>query len=403
MHEYEFRLVVQSPTRFELRDISPGCVETHTVFYAKPHFRYRKRHLETKTVLDTQMVYFDRLWFKWVHSKETPYNCWSTDTHKMFLNTVGNFQCPFLIETRQRIRLDTRAQIYTFRAADGLFRLVFEWEYGVFPKRLKTILPMTSVLRRYRTLLTHFRTHQAQPYTLKETMTRKTVTCMQHTVQSDIHLIAHKWDGIFGLVYSYADAIVEKWESGINVYRKGTSLGDGIVYSAENMSDTVVLLDVYQVRGYPVAPWSRRDVFLKYLPQMKLPKGYEVQNYFVSLFQLPFPFMETDGYILHDTEKDQAFKVKQLHTLDVVYQNGYFHLPDKRYKAVESENVSNGLVYEVSLLDGKVIRPRPDRMKGNTKEQIEAIFSNGRSWKGPPFEKIPKEDNCSKNKRRRRM
>ncbi|GFU28247.1 uncharacterized protein TNCV_2136381 [Trichonephila clavipes] len=61
-------------------------------------------------------------------------------------------------------------------------------------------------------------------------------------------VVAHKLDGTFGLVYSFPNYIKVKWEGGIHKIHKGITLEDGIVFSAEKLSNgTVVLLDVYQV------------------------------------------------------------------------------------------------------------------------------------------------------------
>lgn len=394
MHEYEFRLVVQNSSSLDyiLNHIASewlGSVVTRPVYYIKPHFRFRDRALEIKTILNTKMVYHDRLWFRWIHSKEIPYEEWNMENHKTFLDAVGNFQCPFRIEKRRVLKLDDCAQIYTFQAIDGMFRLVFEWEYGVFKKSLESIPgeQLLSCLTKYQKIYNYLRGFPHPTYTLDEHMSRKPVTCIPDLIYSDTHLVAHKWDGTFGMVYSYSDRIVEKWEGGLQKLRKGITIDDGIVFSAENLGHTIILLDVYQVRGHLVAPWCKRNIFLEYLPSISLPKGYRAQKYYFSAFQLPEPDFNTDGYIIHDTESDNVFKVKENHSLDVMYNDGYFYIPQHRFKSLEEDALINGHIYEVSISDGRVLRERTDRMTGNTQDQIHSIL-NKRKWGGSTIEKI---------------
>lgn len=392
-YEYEFRLVVENVHNFDAMFESIGeTVFNRRIVYLKPNFRYRNRCLEIKSILKIEMVYHDNQWFKWVLSKETPYAKWSLATHKQFSDQVGNFQCPFKIENRKEIYLDEHAKIYTFRAENGMYRLVFEWEYGVFEKRLNSLPTdyLLNCLSKYRNIYKRFCFFPPCPYTLDETLMRKSVKCIPDLIYSDDCLVAHKWDGIYGLIYSYSDYIKEKWESGDVKVNFNTSLGDGIVFSAEKLADSVIILiDVTQVQGYSIASWCRRAIFLDYLPQLKLPEGYRVQCYYFSVFQLPTPEFETDGVIFHDTEQDKVFKVKENHSLDVVYMNGYFYTQKFRFKAENKKTLINGGIYEISVLDGQVIRKRKDRMTGNSWEQIENILSEGCDWKGPVFESIP--------------
>lgn len=403
MHEYEFRLVIQSNQNLDyvLKEFG-GTIFQQKVFYVKPHFRFRNRTLEIKTVCKTEMVYHDHLWFKWVHSKEIPYQKWTASQHKMFLNAVGNFQCPFRIETRHILKLDPHAQVYTFQAPDGMFRLVFEWEYGTFETELKTLptQKLLKCLQQYREIYKYFHQFSYPQYTIDENILRKPVTCIPDLMQSDDCLVAHKWDGIFGMVCSYPDRIVEKWEGGLQKIHKGITIDDGVVFSAEKLTDVVILLDVYEVQGHPVASWCRQNVFLQYLPKLQLPKGYRVQEYYYSAFELPQTDFETDGFIIHDITKDKVFKVKENHSVDVIYNDGYFYFPGNRFKSLEETNLTKGHVYEVSISDGRVIRKRNDRMTGNTLQQVKNILSNGRQWKGPPIEKVIPPTKCHKKKRK---
>ncbi|GBN13111.1 hypothetical protein AVEN_257691-1 [Araneus ventricosus] len=187
---------------------------------------------------------------------------------------------------------------------------------------------------------------------------RKPVTCVENLDALKYYefLIAHKLDGIFGLVFSYANYIKEKWEGYVKKRHNGITLGDGIVFAAEKMPDnTVVLLDVYQVRGVPTAKWCRQNILVNYFSGLCLPEGYQVQKYCYSVIQLtncPYP---TDGYICRNIRTDKIFKVKTNHSLDVVYMDGFFWLPSKdklglckRFKSLENNAfLKEGYMYEV--------------------------------------------------------
>lgn len=408
MHEYEFRLVVQSPLPFltVMHDIleawGQNTLQEQHVWYAKPHFRYRNKFLEIKSIVSTEAVYYDGLWFRWIYSLEIPYKQWSRSHHSKFLDMVGNYQCPFQKETRLYLKLDSQAQVYTFQDLDGHYRLVFEWEQGTFLKPLEKS-PTSSLLNAldpYDKVLEHFRTFSPPSYELNEFMIRKPVTCVENldVLKDDEFLIAHKLDGIFGLVFSYANYIKEKWEGYVKKRHNGITLGDGIVFAAEKMPDnTVVLLDVYQVRGVPTAKWCRQNILVNYFSLLHLPEGYQVQKYCYSVMQLtncPYP---TDGYICHNMRTDEIFKVKTNHSLDVVYMDGFFWLPSKdkpglckRFKSLENNTfLKEGHVYEVSNRSGRVIRERTDRFTGNTWQQIENILAK-QPWQGPSMQEVIK-------------
>ncbi|GFT22697.1 uncharacterized protein TNCV_833201 [Trichonephila clavipes] len=176
----------------------------------------------------------------------------------------------------------------------------------------------------------YFRSFSPPPYHINETLSRKPVTCVAN-FQGLEGVVAHKLDGTFGLVYSFPNYIKEKWEGGIHKIHKGITLGDGIVFSAEKLSNgTVVLLDVYQVRGFPTVQWNREIVLTNFLQHLSLPEGYETQKYYHRIEDLPMIRNETDGYIIHDTKTDKIVKVKHTHSLDVVYMDGFFGYPARK-------------------------------------------------------------------------
>lgn len=407
MHEYEFRLVVYHPTEpFTgiLDKIAvPSCHRQHVqMIYAKPHFRFRDNKWETKHVVSSRAVYHDGLWFRWVHSKETPYEEWCRMTHCKFLNAIGNFQDPFDIQQRDSIQLDKQACIYTFRDNLGGYRLVFEWEYCSFATELcelngSNASELFEILRNYRDVYKLFMPYDAPPYELDETMTRKPVTCTKErprTTENEARfLIARKVDGVFGLVISFKDTIKEKWEGHERYERRNVSLGNGIVFSAEKCDSVRILLDVYRVRGCLTASWSRRSILNEFLPTLKnkIP-GYKIQQYVTDESFLAVSNLPTDGLVYHDVIDDVVYKLKEKHSLDVVYsEDGWFLLPDnKRFKCHDDDKgiCESGRVYEVAMQDGRVVRKRDDRFTGNTAKQVEMIFTCS-SWGGPTIEEAP--------------
>ena len=413
MNEYEFRLVVQHarPLTHVLRALGRP-IHTQRVTYAKPHFRYKRRVLETKMVYATQAVYFESLWFRWVHSVEVPFRLWSVTTHAKFVHTIQNFACPFWTETRQHVQLDDRAQVYTFRHRDGLYRLVFEWEYGTFEQPLETV-PTDALLAhlgRYRHVFRPFSAYDPPPYKLNESLlVRKPVTYLAplDAAAAD-SVVAHKLDGVFGFVSSYADRIECKWEDETQQVVAGVTLGDGIVFAAEKLDDARVLLDVYQVRGHATTPWCRRSILRHFLPGLTLPDGFRIQEYRETVHQLPDPSLKTDGYIGHNTVTDHIVKMKRSHSLDVVYMDGYFVLPSqdgrtkRQFVCLDRGGMVNGHVYEVSIDTGRVMRRRTDRWTGNTWQQIENILTGERVWKGPPIHEVIKVRRLKQHRNKKR-
>lgn len=398
MNEYEFRLVVQHPEPFALQYFCDrGKVETHTLLYADPHMRYRRRRLETKITLSTRIVYYKTLWFKWVHSLETPFSKWSPAQYTKYLEGLQTKSHFFEKQTRQQIDLDKRARLYTFKHKDGFYRLVFEWEYGSWSKPLKYV-PLNDLLvhqvSRYWNIIKKFKLFRVPPYTIRECVIRKPVT---YRAASRHCLVAHKWDGIFGIVYSYADYIKEKWEDGIQKRTDNVTLGDGLVFAAEKTSQGVILLDVYEAYGIPTASECRQSILTEFLPQLQLPDGFHIQHYKTNTDDLPVTTsLHTDGLIRHDLCSDTISKVKNKYSLDVVYRDGYFWLPSagttgekRRFRPDDvTASLENGHVYEVDIDTGRVIRERPDRLTGNTWQQIDAILDDNRKWGGPTLETI---------------
>lgn len=396
MYEYEFRFVVQNSKSFLPLLQSYDSVETQEILYAKPHFRYRNQSLEVKYILNTKMIYFDNIWFKWITSKEIPFEKWSRDTCKKFRHNVGNFQDPFTVENRHLVTLDEHTKLFTFQESKDVFKLIFEWEYGIFqkPKSKFNYLDLLEKLSRYRNIYKLMNSFQTPPYVLKENIIRKPVKNRKPKSLKSV-LYAHKIDGIFGLIYSYADKIKQKWENYERVIQENVSLGNGIVFAAEKLNDgQIYLLDVYQVQGYPTASWCRALILLEFLPQLKLLNGYNIQKYYSNKVDLPknVPY-KTDGIIMHDILTDEIFKTKSYNSIDLVYYENYFWLPGKRIPC--SEKLKDGSVYEISTKDGSVIRERPDRFKGNNKVQLKRELKNG--WGGPEMEDVPE---IKKNKKR---
>ncbi|GBN41296.1 hypothetical protein AVEN_33798-1 [Araneus ventricosus] len=80
--------------------------------------------------------------------------------------------------------------------------------------------------------------------------------------------------------------------------------------------------------------------------------GYEIEQYAQDESQLPPPRLPTDGLVFHSLLKDTVYKLKETHTLDVVYHKvGWFLLPDnKRFQC--RQYLEAGCVYELSMVDG---------------------------------------------------
>lgn len=399
MHEYEFRFVVENTTPF-LPLLREYPFQTQVVYYVKPHFRFLNGKFETKRKESTQAVYHDGIWFKWVHSVETPYAAWSENTCLTFLHNIGNFQQPVKIETRNVFVIDEKAKLYTFK--QDCYRLILEYEYGVFAEPVARFDPsvLLGALNQYKRFYDFMKRFSLPAYTLDETLYRRPVTCTKTILEGEQYLYAHKLDGTFGLVYSYDDRIKEKWEGYECVVRQHVSLGDGLVFAAEKLEGgQVCLLDVYQVRGYETAEWCRKNILTQFLPALNLIEGYFVQTYVSDRILLnPTPALPVDGLIIHDVKEDVVYKYKTCHSLDLVYYRGYFYLHNGRIKC-NVKGLEEGSVYEINVRDGSIIRKRTDRFKGNTAAQVENVLEHG--WHGPPIEPLPSKKGNKLSRKRR--
>lgn len=256
----------------------------------------------------------------------------------------------------------------------------------VFKKEQDNFKPaeLLENLNKYKHIYEAMNLYETPSYQLNENAARKSVTCVQEIPDGNRYLYAHKLDGVFGIVYSYPDRVKEKWEGYECVVRNGETLGNGYVFAAERMeSGEIVLLDVYQVRGFDTISWTRCSILLNFLPQIKLIERYAIQTYVSDKNVLGPTLFKTDGIIIHDVEQDSVFKYKTNHSIDLVYFKGYFQLPNGRIKSLD-KNLEDGCVYEISTSDGRVIRRRFDRFKGNTTQQLKDVFTHG--WHGPQIE-----------------
>ncbi|GBM53899.1 hypothetical protein AVEN_64824-1 [Araneus ventricosus] len=144
--------------------------------------------------------------------------------------------------------------------------------------------------------------YDAPSYELDETRTIKPVTCTKErprtTGNEARFLIARKVDGVFGLFISFKDTIKEKWEGHERYERRNVSLGNGIVFSAEKCGFVRILLDVYRVRGYLTASWSRRSILKEFLSRLKnkIP-GYKIQQYVTDESFSAISNLPTDGLV----------------------------------------------------------------------------------------------------------
>lgn len=391
MHEYEFRLVVENSSSFlpVLQNLGYP-IKKQIVYYLKPHFRFRNGIFETKRIKSTHAVYHDSLWFRWVHSIEIPYPCWSRSTYLTFLHNIGNYQNPMTVESRHMIMIDSKVQLYTFQTSVHSYKLVFEWEYGTFFKPMTLFNPVfiLNSLNQYRNLYNLLKKYSVPFYKLNEHLSRKPVICIEAIPDGGQYLYAHKLDGVFGLVYSYSDKIKEKWEGYECVVRKNETLGNGLVFAAERLENgDVYLLDVYHVRGHDTIKWCRKEILTQFLTNLTLLKGYFVQTYAFDKGSLNTnPPFKTDGLIIHDVIQDIIFKYKTSHSIDLIYYQGYFYLPNGRIKCLQ-QGLEESSVYEISTKNGQVLRKRTDRFKGNTSEQLENALKNG--WHGPDIESLP--------------
>lgn len=388
-------------------------VKTYAIYYIKPHFRFKIDTLEIKHTISNTALYHDRQWFKFCASEEIPFKKWSKHASLKFLENAGQFSNPFSIEYRTELSFKgiNNLKVYGFRKQNlsgAMFELELEPRSNddapITKEMVQSIVHETRhLLHRYRDIYRYFGEQSSIfPYVCLKDCSRKPVIPidpqkLRDRLSADSHfLVAQKHDGVFGFVYSFADEIREVWED--NQFRlfRGKSLGDGFVFGAEKMSnDSVVLLDVYQVRGSPVA--CTDHLLLEFLPRLaqRYPR-YRAQTYFRPADVAASPLSshcnrllggsggeeeeesEVDGLIFHDTKNDQIYKLKSRQTLDLVHFDGYFLFPNNEKKKIAKEYLplKNGVVYECSLRPFlKPLRERIDRFVGNSKKQMDDILA----------------------------
>jgi hypothetical protein len=364
MFEYEYRLTVSLKNRKEMYNILSKFKNVKkTMIIYLDSFRFKNNKWEFKEVLSQICVYYFGLWFKFVESRELAFKHLSQEQYDFFYKNMGFKQSPFTFEYRHEITLSKQAKLYTFERNQEL-GMVFEYEQCLKRKKIPAPVPNPQVLIKYNHILKLFSNKTPMPYELKHCQ-RKPVYHTDVTLSNC--LIAVKHDGIFGHVCSYKNCIYELWEGNTNNLLLNASIGDGIVFGAEKMSDgTVILLDVYQVRGLPV--YHTESIFLEFLPQLKnLPAHYKVQTYYKDLKDVPTNVEKSDGIIFHNLN-DVIYKYKPRKTIDLLYNKGYFILKNN-LKVKAQVPLLDGTIYECDL-QYNVIKQRTDRFTGNTVDQL---------------------------------
>ena len=365
MFEYEYRLTVSLKNKKEMYRILSKFkrLVRKTVVIYLDSFRFKEDKWEFKKVLSQKCVYFCGLWFRFVESQEIAFKHFSQEQHDSFYKKMGFKQSPFTFEYRNEIQLSKEAKLYTFER-DQEIGMVFEYEQFLKRKKIPAPIPNPLVLRKFKSIFKLFNNKAPMPYELKPCQ-RKPV---YHTkVLLSNCLVAIKHDGIFGHVQSYKNCIYESWEGNTNNLLNNASIGNGLVFGAEKMNDgTVILLDVYQVRGVPV--YHTDSIFLEFMPQLKnLPVNYKIQTYYKDFKDVPTNVENSDGIIFHNLN-DVIYKYKPKQTIDLLYNEGYFILKNE-IKVKAKEQLTNGKIYECDL-EYNVIKERKDRFTGNTIEQL---------------------------------
>ncbi|KMQ82994.1 phage terminase large subunit [Lasius niger] len=387
----------------------------YRVIYADPHFRFRDGIWQTKKMLSHAAVYHgpSGVWFRYVESEERSYESWDRSLHDLFLDRVAHRMNPFVVEERLEIAIDDRCKVYAYRK-DHESGLVFELETDDPERgRRRSIRARNRSERRrrstsvvdggaaaattvvlldpYAPVFSRLSSSSSSPpllphYRLTDCV-RKSVVPVSgppSPLPRRGWLVAEKKDGIFGFVYSRRDHIVEKWEDRVRATFDGTSLGDGFVFGAERLEDgTVVLLDVYQVRGAKVA-YCDESTLTGFLPSIDhlLPERYEIQRYGRDVGELP---PEVSDLIFHDTVNDAIYKTKRVHTIDLVYLSGRFLFPteelgiifETRVGEEDRSRLIDGAVYECRITRNRrcvAVRERKDRTTGNDERQIKTIM-----------------------------
>lgn len=374
MYEYEYRLVVTLPDLNAVWALLETPATQYTVKYIQ-HFRCKAdRGWEFKKKLRQVMVYHYKsdLWIRFAESKEVPFHRWKTRYYREFKQQCAFRQNIFETEHRYEREIDPHAKLYGYAKNGVEFGLVFELEVATSDTRQRALPIEVDRLHGYAAILRLFAQKPPPAFTLHRCM-RKPV---RHTNRAwPDALRAHKHDGIFGHVYSYADYIYEEWEDGEQRVIRHESLGNGFVYGAERLEDRVILLYVAQVRGLGVH--NVRDVLLNYLrtvPALDPPVRYRVQCYYETREPMKRD-PRAEGVIYH-TNSDKIYKTKRKLTLDLLYENGFFVTREGLIQCYE-KNLKNGTVYECDL-DFNVLRPRHDRFLSNTPKQMKQILKCGR-------------------------
>lgn len=367
MYEYEFRLIIILPDLKSVLELLNQPTHNYIVKYIK-HFRC-KDSWEFKKKLREFMVYHSKTdnWLKFVESKEIPFHQWKRKYYKEFKEHLAFKQNIFDIEYRYEIQIDENAKLYGYNKKYTEFGLVFELEMCNKETRCRKLPIDVDKLNPYEETLKLFYKRTPPAYTLYKCI-RKPVLNTNVEIKDALKAIKH--DGIFGHVYSYKDYIYEEWEDGEQNLFRDQTLGDGFVYGAEKLNNMVILLYVAQVRGLEVL--NVFDILLKYLMTISAnaPTRYKVQYYYDKLEHI-----KDDGTlegVIYHTKENKIYKMKKKHTIDLLYENGFFVTKDGLIQCCEN-NLENGIVYECDL-DYKVIKPRYDRFLSNTPNQIKQIL-----------------------------
>lgn len=368
MYEYEFRLIITLPDLQSVLALLNQLTHNYIVKYIK-HFRCKGDSWEFKKKLREIMVYHFKTdnWIKFVESKEIPFHKWKKKYYTEFKQHVAFKQNIFDLEYRYEIQIDEHAKLYGYNKNCTEFGLVFELEVGNYETRQNKLPIDINKLNAYEETLSLFIKQTPPAYKLYK-CTRKQV--LNTNVELNDSLKAIKHDGIFGHVYSYEDYIYEEWEDGKQYLFKKETLGNGFVYGAERMENHVILLYVAQVRGLGV--FNVFDILLKYFMTIiaNAHTRYNVQHYYDKLEHIKEDNI-SEGVIYH-TKDDKIYKVKKKHTLDLLYENGFFVTKEGLIEC-RKDNLKNGIVYECDL-DFNVIKPRYDRFLSNTPNQIKQIL-----------------------------
>ena len=394
--ENEFKSFFEDARAFLKGDFGLFTQKTYRVFYVKPHFRMKEMQApEWKRVLSTRMIYQDNLWFKFVESEEIPFAKWTKPLTIKYLQNAGHYFHSVSIECRHEIVSETfpNVKMYAFRKFENMnprYGRVFEFEMGTFEKKQSNLLVPYSQyqLCLYKRFYRFFRNLSPPPmsHCFFEKNVRKPVVPLHPSrarrllaSSASVILTAPKHDGTFGFVYSRSNLLREVWEDNVHRVHPKVSIGDDeAVFGAERMPDgSVVLLDVYRMRGSPVR--TTQSLLTEFLPSLRLPEHlqYRVQIYRLvkSIDQLNEE-ENCDGIILHDVTFDVVYKLKSKHTIDLVHYDGYFWMPTgERIKVPSDAPLLNGSVYECELDTYQPIRRRDDRFVGNSIEQIKQLRS----------------------------